>query len=57
MKTNPKTQADGNSSENQSPKKSFKRVSEYGKQLQEKQTELTTYLPYPLQNIDGTPVA
>jgi len=37
MKTNPKTQADGNSSENQSPKKSFKRVSEYGKQLQEKQ--------------------
>ena len=37
MKTNPKTQADGNSSENQSAKKSFKRVSEYGKQLQEKQ--------------------
>ena len=37
MKTNPKTQADGNSSENQSAKKSFKRVSEYGKQLAEKQ--------------------
>jgi small subunit ribosomal protein S4 len=37
MKTNPKTQADGNSPENQSAKKSFKRVSEYGKQLAEKQ--------------------
>ncbi|MBV8660686.1 MAG: 30S ribosomal protein S4 [Candidatus Dependentiae bacterium] len=37
MKTNPKTQADASSSENQSAKKSFKRVSEYGKQLQEKQ--------------------
>jgi transcriptional/translational regulatory protein YebC/TACO1 len=37
MKTNPKTQADANSSENQSAKKSFKRVSEYGKQLAEKQ--------------------
>lgn len=37
MKTNPKTQVDGNSPENQSAKKSFKRVSEYGKQLQEKQ--------------------
>ncbi len=37
MKTNPKTQADTNSSENQSAKKAFKRVSEYGKQLAEKQ--------------------
>lgn len=37
MKTNPKTQANVNSSENQSTKKSFKRVSEYGKQLAEKQ--------------------
>lgn len=37
MKTNPKTQADVNSSENQSAKKAFKRVSEYGKQLAEKQ--------------------
>ncbi len=37
MKTNPKTQADVNSSENQSAKKSFKRVSEYGKQQAEKQ--------------------
>jgi small subunit ribosomal protein S4 len=37
MKTNPKTQADTSSSENQSAKKSFKRVSEYGKQLAEKQ--------------------
>lgn len=37
MKTNPKTQPDANASENQSAKKSFKRVSEWGKQLQEKQ--------------------
>jgi small subunit ribosomal protein S4 len=37
MKTNPKTQADTNSTENQSAKKAFKRVSEYGKQLAEKQ--------------------
>jgi len=37
MKTNPKTQADVNAPENQSAKKSFKRVSEYGKQLAEKQ--------------------
>ncbi|MGZ6250927.1 MAG: 30S ribosomal protein S4 [Candidatus Chromulinivorax sp.] len=37
MKTNPKTQADAATLENQSAKKSFRRVSEYGKQLGEKQ--------------------
>lgn len=36
MKTNPKNQVD-NTSENQSAKKAFRRVSEYGKQLEEKQ--------------------
>jgi len=37
MKTNAKTQTAGTSTESQPAKKAFKRVSEYGKQLEEKQ--------------------
>jgi len=37
MKTNPKTQASPNTPDKQPAKKSFKRISEYGKQLAEKQ--------------------
>jgi len=45
MKTNAKTQAGASatSPENQSAKKAFKRISEYGKQLSEKQKVKTIY--------------